>query len=363
MRVLAISSYGVLGGAELSLATFLEHRPVGVEAEALLVSDGPLGPFLAGRGVAARAGDGYDGRPTPARLVRFTRSLAATLERFRPDVVWATGQKATLLAAPACRARAVPIVWHKVDFSWDRLLAKPLALASSGVIGVSEAVIEPLGPLRASRLLGVVGPPLRIAQGLEARPDPDQPVIGTVARLVPYKGHHEILRAAALLLDEFPTLRVAIAGGAVPEYPGYRASLEALAAELGLTERLELIGFTHDVPEVLERLTVYVNATYRDAEGFGLEGLSGAMLEASLAGVPVVATSGGGTAEGVVDGETGTLVPPADAGAIAAAVRSYLRDPALAARVGAAGREFARREFAPDTASRRLFGLLAASGG
>jgi glycosyltransferase involved in cell wall biosynthesis len=114
-----------------------------------------------------------------------------------------------------------------------------------------------------------------------------------------------------------------------------------------------------DVESVLRRLSVFVNATYRDDEGFGLEGLSGAMLEASWAGVPVVATGGGGTAEGLVDGETGTLVPEADPRAIAAAVAPYLRDPALAARAGAAGMELARTRCAPGPAARRLFDLLA----
>lgn len=358
MKVLALSSYGVLGGAELSLATFLEHRPAGVEAEALLVSDGPLRALLAERGIPVSALSGYEGRPTPARLVRFTRSLAPLLRRGRPDAVWALGQKAALLALPACRLRRVPLVWHKVDLSWDRLLARPLAAGASGVVCVSHAVAEALGPLRARRLLGVVGPPLRLGEEVVARPDPARPAIGTVARLVPYKGHHHVIRAAALLSEEFPELRVVLAGGPAAEYPGYPDSLERLARELGLRERVELTGFTDDVPGVLAGLNVFVNATYRDEEGFGLEGLSGAMLEASSAGIPVVATRGGGTAEGVAGGETGTLVESADPELLAAAIAPYLRDPELAARTGAAGRELVRRAFDPNAAASRLFDLI-----
>ena len=85
------------------------------------------------------------------------------------------------------------------------------------------------------------------------------------------------------------------------------------------------------------------------------------MLEASWAGVPVVATGGGGTGEGVMDGRTGTLVPEA-ARLIADAVADYLRDRGLAARTGSAGMEFARARCAPEPASRRLFELLAAAG-
>lgn len=359
VRVLAVSSYGVLGGAELSLAAFADHRPPGIELDALLVADGPLGPYLRKRGIGTWSGSGYEGRPTPAQLARFTRSLAQLLDRLRPDVVWATGQKGALLSVAAARSRGVPLVWHKVDFSWDAQLARPLAAASSGVVCVSGAVAEALGPLRRARLLGVVGPPLRTDRAVVARPDPTRPVIGTLARLVPYKGHHQIVRAAAILADEFPALRTVLAGGPAPEYERYPAELRALAEGLGIDDRLELTGFVTNVPSVLERLTVFVNATYRDPEGFGLEGLSGAMLEASGAAVPVVATREGGTTEGVIDGETATLVDSADPRSLAEAIRPYLRDPELGARVGAAGRAFTWDRFAPERASQRLFDLLA----
>jgi glycosyltransferase involved in cell wall biosynthesis len=176
---------------------------------------------------------------------------------------------------------------------------------------------------------------------------------------VPYKGHHHIVRAAALLIDEFPGLRVVLAGSEAPEYPDYLPSLRALIAQLGLEGRVELPGFVDDVGAVLERLTVFVNATYRDEEGFGLEGLSGAMLEAIWAGVPVVATRGGGTEEGLDEGRAGTLVEAAEPAILAQAIGAYLRDPELAARVGEAGKHFARSRFAPDVAARRLFEVIA----
>jgi glycosyltransferase involved in cell wall biosynthesis len=357
MRVLAVSSYGGLGGSELSFAAFLEHRPSEVEARALLVADGGLRQRVAELGIAVAVASGYDGRPTARRLGRFSRSLLALIARDRPEVIWAMGQKGALLAAPAAHRARLPLVWHKVDFSWDSTLAMPVAALCDGVVAVSEAAAEALGPLRAARLLGVVGPPVTLAPALAAHPDPARPAIGTLGRLVPYKGHHHILAAAALLAPEFPELRVVLAGPPAGEYPGYPRELERRAAELGLAERVELPSFV-PAPEVLERLSVFVNATFRDEQGFGLEGLSGAMLEASWVGVPVVATRGGGTAEGMIDGETGTLVESPTAAALAAAIAPYLRDPELAARTGAAGRRFARERFAPAAASRRLFELI-----
>jgi glycosyltransferase involved in cell wall biosynthesis len=356
MRVLAISSYGGLGGSELSFAAFLEHRPPEVEARALLVADGGLRERVAELSIPMAVASGYEGRPTAQRLARFSRSLLPLLARDRPDVIWAMGQKGALLAAPAARLARVPLVWHKVDFSWDRALAAPVATLSDGVVAVSQAAAEAVGPLRRARLLGVVGPPVMLDPTLK-RPDPAWPTIGTLGRLVPYKGHHHILAAAALLLPDFPELRVVLAGPPAGEYPGYPQELERRAAELGLSERTELPGFV-PASQALGRLSVFVNATFRDDRGFGLEGLSGAMLEASWLGVPVVATRGGGTAEGVLDGETGTLVESATPAALAAAIAPYLRDRELAARTGAAGRRFARARFAPAAASRRLFELI-----
>jgi glycosyltransferase involved in cell wall biosynthesis len=356
MKVLAVSSYGALGGGELSLAEFLVHRPADVEAVALLVEDGPLRAHLVRRGVPTWAAHGYDGRPSPIQLGRFTRSLLHLLESTDPDVVWATGLKAASMAVPACRLAGVPVVWHKVDFSLDAKFARPLAAAVDGVVSVSAAVAEALGPaLRRRRLLGVVGPPVRLPPDLRVVPNEREPTIGTMATLTPIKGQRHIIEAAGALLGEFPDLRVVLAGAPSQDYSTYPDELRALADDLGLGERLELTGFVEDVTEMLERMTVFVNATYRDERGFGWEGLSGAMLEASWAGLPVVATRGGGTPEGLVDGSTGTLVEPADPAGIARAAAPYLRDRALARVTGEAGRRFTRARFAPDVAATRLF--------
>lgn len=362
IRVLAISSYGVLGGAELALDAFAAHRPGGVDVRVLLVTDGPIRERLAARGVRVAAAHGMAGPPDLSRVARFTRALVADLRRDRPDVVWAIGQKGALLAVPACRALGVPLVWHKVDFSWDGWLVWPLAGAVDGVVAVSRAVTEALGRWRARRLLEVVGVPIALPEELHVTPAVDPPAIGTLARLHPYKGAPHMLRAAALLSDEFPTLRVVLAGGPVPEYPDHPAELRALASELGLDGRVEMPGFVDDVPSVLRGLTVFVNATH-EHEGFGKEALSGSMLEASWAGLPVVAPRLGGNAEGLVEGVSGTLVDRADPEALAAALRPYLRDPALAARAGEAGRVFARERFRPAAAAGRLFGALERAAG
>ena len=105
-------------------------------------------------------------------------------------------------------------------------------------------------------------------------------------------------------------------------------------------------------------MDVFLSATYRDPWGFGPEGLGAALLEASWAGVPVVAARSGGTPEAVLDGRTGTLIERPDPVALADAAAAYLRDAELAARTGENGRRFVRSNFEPVAASERLFSLL-----
>jgi glycosyltransferase involved in cell wall biosynthesis len=356
LRVLAISSYGGVGGSELATVDFIAHRPAGIEVDALLVSGGRMEELL---DVPTWVAHGYEGRPGPREAARFTRSLVPLLRERRPDVVWAVGSKAALLAVAASRIAGVPIVWHKVDFAWDRQLTRPLAAAVDGVTAVSNALVEVLGPLRARRYLGRVTPPLRLDRDVAPLAEGAPPVIGTVARLIPYKGIHHMLGAGALLAREFPDLRVVVAGGLAAEHPDYRSRLDALASELGIADRVELLGHVTDVASVYERLSVFLSATYLDDEGFGLEGLGAGILEASWARRPVVVARAGGSVEAVEDGVSGTLVESVDPAALAAGVRPYLRDPSLARRTGDAGREFAlRRGIEPREASARMFDLL-----
>jgi glycosyltransferase involved in cell wall biosynthesis len=361
MRVLAISSYGVLGGAEIALASFLAHRPSEVDARVLVVDDGPLTRRLRAQGLEVVALEGYAGRPGFGDVRRFASDLDRLLARWRPDVAWACGQKAAMLAVWPCRRRHVPLVWHKVDFSWDRSLGRPLAAAANGLVAVSHAVVAPLGGIGARRTLGVVGVPVTLDPSFRATPDPERPVVGTLARLVPYKGLDRMIRAVALLRSEFPNVRLRIAGGAVREFPDYPRQLTALIARLGLDDAVELHGFVDDVTDVLRDMTVFVSATYRDADGFGLEGLGAGALEASFAGVPVVAPATGGAVEAVIDGLTGTLVPAPEPELLSAAIAPYLRDPTLRRRTGDAARCWAQRTFAPAAASARLYGALPAA--
>ena len=139
MKVLAVSSYPTLGGAELALASFLNHRPADVDAIALVLGSGPLVERLESGGIRTLAAPVDYARPSGRQLAGFTARLRRVLRGERPDVVWAVGIKATVMSVTACRTARVPLVWHKVDLTHDATLTRPLAMAASGVISVSHA--------------------------------------------------------------------------------------------------------------------------------------------------------------------------------------------------------------------------------
>jgi glycosyltransferase involved in cell wall biosynthesis len=150
----------------------------------------------------------------------------------------------------------------------------------------------------------------------------DQVLTTVVARLVARKGHEDLIRAAA----GFPILFV----GDGP----HRRHLEGRGAILA--------GARRDIPEVLAASDIVALPSR-----FG-EGCPNAVLEAMAAGKPVIAARSGGTPEVVVDGETGFLVPPEDVDGLRGALHRLAADPGLRARMGAAGRERAEREFGVD---------------
>ncbi len=145
-----------------------------------------------------------------------------------------------------------------------------------------------------------------------------------VGALEERKGHAVLLDALASLRD--PRLRVLCAGDG-----SLRDALPAHAAALGLGDTVRFLGAVDDVAELLAAADAFLMPSHH-------EGLGVAALEAMAAGLPVVASRVGGLPEAVIDGETGLLVPPGEAAALAHAIARLVADPAQARAFGAAGR-------------------------
>lgn len=358
----------------------------GLRVEAVSSPGRFLDLFAAGEGVPVHAVP-MARRPRPlADLVSLVR-LARLLRRLRPDIVHAHTPKAGLLAMLAARLVGVPVrIYHIHGLPFltatgarRRLLraAERLACAAATrVLCVSRSVAD---EARRERLCGdkPVGVPAGgLINGIDAvgRFSPERAgaaaraacraqfgipeealVVGFVGRLVRDKGVVELAQAWAELSRAEPRLHLLACGLAEPDDPVPPAVLASLRAD----PRVHLAGEVLDLPPCYAAMDVLALPTYR--EGFPL-----VPMEAAAMGLPVVATRVPGCVDAVVDGVTGTLVTAGDAAGLAAALDRYLRDPALRAAHGAAGRARVLAAFRQETVWAALLDeyreLLAASG-
>ena len=183
---------------------------------------------------------------------------------------------------------------------------------------------------------------------------PSGPLVVSLSRLVPRKGMDVLIEAADRLVPSFPDLVVAI-GGEGRELPRLRRQAGASLASVSMLGRLS----DQDRAVLLGSADLFVMACRNRWLGLEQEGFGIVFLEAAAAGVPQVAGESGGAAEAVIHGETGLVVArPDDPGCVAQALRELLSDPALAKRMGAAGRARVVASFDYDALASRLADTL-----
>ncbi len=164
---------------------------------------------------------------------------------------------------------------------------------------------------------------------------PDRLLVGVTAQLIARKGHSVLLQALGTL-PQRQQLDVVFFGQG-PE----RATLEQEIAARGLSDCVYFGGFRKDLPRWMGSLDLLVHPAY-------MEGLGVSLLQASAAGVPIIASRAGGMPEAVRDGENGLLVPPGDVVALRTALQRLISDAELRRRLGRGGPELIAREFSVD---------------
>lgn len=162
---------------------------------------------------------------------------------------------------------------------------------------------------------------------------PADVIVGYAGRMVPVKDLQTLLRAFALAFREVPSLRLLLAGDG-PD----RAALVRLAGELGITERVQFIGWVEDLPRFYATVDLFALSSLN-------EGTPVAAIEAMAAARPVVSTDVGGVADVVEAGVSGLLVRARDPEAFAGALVQLARDPARRQRMGAAARAHAATRY------------------
>jgi glycosyltransferase involved in cell wall biosynthesis len=285
----------------------------------------------------------------PLALIRLTRFL--NVRKF--DVVQTWIYAANTYGRVAARLARIPVVVvaeMAVDL-WkgksERFVDQHLAMWCDRLVGNSHAVVDFYRKLGVpdDRLAMIYSgsddnEPLTIDPGAvraELGFDRGAPLVLFAGRLAEQKRVDDLLKAIDLLQHVQPNMRTVIVG----EGP-LRDRLEETARAYDLNDRLRFLGHRNDVPRLMAAADVVVLPS-------AYEGLPNVVLEAMRFRKPVVATAAPGTTELVVDHETGLLVPVGDVMLLARAIRDLIRDPALARRLGEAGRTRVEAHFQVET--------------
>jgi glycosyltransferase involved in cell wall biosynthesis len=346
IRVLQIIPTLVRGGAEKQLtllACGLPRDRFDVHV-AVLTHDGPYHETLAAHGIPVTV-IGKRGKIDPSAYFRLKRYIAG----LRPDVVQTWIFAANSYGRAAALAAGVRHVlagercidpwksWYELAI--DRWLAKRTARIVTNSQGVRDfysahgipaekfVVIpngiecRPASPSARAELLRELGLPESVR------------LIGAVGRLWPQKRYKDLIWAAELLKAGRGDAHLLIAGDG-PQ----RDELARFAREVLVDDHVHFLGERDDVSQLLNDLDCFWL-------GSGYEGQSNALMEAMLAGLPVVATDIAGSRDLVVPNETGFLVPVGDAGQFARKTNQLLEEPELARRFGENGRRRMCEEF------------------
>ena len=262
------------------------------------------------------------------------------------------------MAGLAARSLAIPVVRSRhVTIPIPRRRALVYRLADRVITsGEAVAAIVRGAGVPADRVVAI-GPGLDTARfhpnvsgaGVRAELGLRGPAVGLVANIRGSKGHAYFLEAARVVLAERPDARFLIVGDGI----GFE-DVRRRVKEMGLEPRVLMTGFRRDVPEVMAALDVLVLPSTRS------EAMSQVIPQALAVGTPVVGTAVGGTPELIRDGETGRLVPPADAPALAAAILDLLRDPERARALARRGQALVLARHSIDAAMARTLEVYAA---
>jgi glycosyltransferase involved in cell wall biosynthesis len=320
----------------IDLAPQVEWRGSGRAAGAALRGlCGAPTAFLRGAVVAGTSGRvGVRGRNV-AVLPR-AAALVDLLRRRRPEhlhVHW--GGASSTMAMIASEATATPwsMTLHRWDIKADNLLARKIASACF------TRVISEAGAAQVAAVVPGASTEV-IHMGIDVPVDPPPPKstsprrIACIASLVRVKDHAELLRAFRDVVSDEKVGLDLVGDGPL------RAELTELVARLGLADRVRFLG-TLGHEEVIRRLgagewsiVVLASSASEDAQ----EGIPVSLMEAMAAGIPVIATNSGGTAE-LVGGGAGVLVPVGDRSALTEALRKLITDDALRGEVAERGRQ------------------------
>ena len=312
--------------------------------------------------------------PTPR-----VRRRAAEIVRTRgcDAVLFGAAAPLGLLGPDLRKAGAARIValTHGHEAGWAQLpgARQVLRRIGDGVDTVTYLGEYTRGRIASALSTDAAGRMVRLTPGVDTevfRPDPegrrsvreryglaDRPVVVCVSRLMPRKGQDTLIRALPQVRRRVPDTRLLLVGGGP-----YRSRLERLTEEEGVASHVTFTGSVpfEELPAHYSAGDVFAMPCRTRRGGLDVEGLGIVYLEASAAGLPVVAGDSGGAPDAVLVGETGFVVAGGDVAALAGRVSGILASPTSADAMGARGSDWVKEQWSWEQQSRRLAGLLGA---
>lgn len=268
-------------------------------------------------------------------------SLVRIIKRDKVDIVHTNGIM-SLQAPLAAKLSMRKLVWHLNDIMTPRLLKSLLSplvhlLPNRVVVSARAVAGYYLGSSNLARSATILYPPvdttkfrpncksekIRKEFGLKA----SDKVVGMVGNINPVKGYEYYFQAAGLIKESTFKVRFLVVGKRLETQEKYWQRLQRLIAHLRIEGDVILPGIRLDIPEIMDVMDIFVLSSVSEAAPI-------VVLEAMACAKPVIATKIGGVPELVIDGETGIIVPPKDAKAIANAVLYLLGHPDEAREMG-----------------------------
>jgi L-malate glycosyltransferase len=271
------------------------------------------------------------------KLARFVRSHAIQIIHAH------LGRDYPLAALAAGRSSAQLVLTRHVMFPLGRVHKLTLR-RTARVIAVSQPVADALRSqaIFKSEIISVIHNGVDVESFATAKtaapPNQKKLRVGALGELAPVKRHEDFVRVAQSICAERDDVEFIIAGDDKSRDGGHRSRLAQLIADAHLGDRIQLVGWTEDIANLLATFDLFVSTS--ESESFGM-----AIVEAMAAGVPVVAAETDGAREVVEPNVTGRLVPVGDVDSIARSINELLTDPAERARLGANGQQAARQRF------------------
>jgi glycosyltransferase involved in cell wall biosynthesis len=357
LRVAHVITGLTMGGAEMSLYRLLAATAgSGVGAVVIsLLDKGALGPAIEELGVPVHEVGMRRSLPSPGAI----RRLAQLLRASRANVVQGWMYHANVAASVVARVARIqaPVLWnvrHALDDLASERRGTRRVIALSGKLSSSprRIIYNSLASARQHEAHGfspagsvVIGNGFDLVQfapnevarrrvRAELGVAADVPLVGIVARDHPVKDHANFLHASAAVAATNPETRFVLVGRDVD---ARNARLMALVTELGLADRVHMLGERRDVPAIMASLDVMVSSSWTEA-------FPNVVGEAMACGVVCVVTDVGDSSW--IVGDTGRVVPPRNPGALAAAVQEVLSlEPAMRRGLGRAARKRVESEF------------------